>query len=98
MNDLDILRLARFPQVTMKYSGVAYSSKQEYPYRDAKPLVRRAFDAFGADRIIWGGLGMNMADFEKASDLLDQMFDFAPESDRAKIRGVNAMRLFSFRT
>ena len=69
---------------------------QPYPHADAKPIVRKAFDAFGADRLIWGGLGMNMTEFEKASALLDQMFDYASESDRAKIRGLNAMRLFQF--
>jgi hypothetical protein len=37
---------------------------------------------------------MNMPDFERASALLDLMFDYAPESDRAKIRGGNAMALF----
>ena len=37
---------------------------------------------------------MNIADFEKASALLDRMFDYASESDRAKIRGLNAMKLF----
>jgi predicted TIM-barrel fold metal-dependent hydrolase len=52
----EVLRLAELPCVYMKYSAVHYSSKQEYPHRDAKPFIRRLFDAFGADRIIWGGL------------------------------------------
>jgi predicted TIM-barrel fold metal-dependent hydrolase len=80
----------------MKYSAVSYSSREKYPYRDAKTLVRRVFDAFGPDRIIWGGLGMNMGDFEKQAALLDQMFDFASETDRAKIRGLNARQLYRF--
>jgi hypothetical protein len=46
--------------------------------------------------MIWGGLGMNMAAFEKETALFNQMFDYAPESDRAKIRGLNAMKLFGF--
>ena len=54
------------------------------------------YNAFGSDRIIWGGLGMNMEAFEKEAALLDQMFDYASESDRAKIRGLNSMRLFRF--
>jgi predicted TIM-barrel fold metal-dependent hydrolase len=89
-----VLKLAEYPRVYMKYSGVGYSSKQKYPFTDAKPIIRKAFDAFGAGRILWGGLGMNMPDFERASALLDLMFDYAPESDRAKIRGGNAMALF----
>ena len=92
-----VLKLAQYPRVYMKYSAVNYSSKQPYPYPDAKPLVRKAFDAFGAERMIWGGLGMNIVQFEKASALLDRMFDYASESDRAKIRGLNAMKLLGFR-
>jgi predicted TIM-barrel fold metal-dependent hydrolase len=91
-----VLALAKYPRVYMKYSGVAYSSKQKYPYADARPIVRKAFDAFGADRMIWGGLGMTMAAFEKEATLFNQMFDYAPESDRAKIRGLNAIKLFGF--
>src|SRR6266566_3700107 len=89
-----VLKLAQYPRVYMKYSAVNYSSKQPYPYPDAKPLVRKAYDAFGAERMIWGGLGMNIVQFEEASALLDRMFDYASESDRAKIRGLNAMKLF----
>ena len=92
----EVLALASLPRVIMKYSAVHYSSKQDYPHRDVKPFVRRAYDAFGPDRIIWGVLGSNLADFRKHSALLDDMFDFAPESARAKIRGLNAMRLFQF--
>jgi predicted TIM-barrel fold metal-dependent hydrolase len=80
----------------MKYSAIGTSFKEPYPYPGAKPFVRRAYQAFGADRIIWGGLGMNMADFEKQVSLFDRMFDYAPESDREKIRGLNAMKLFRF--
>jgi predicted TIM-barrel fold metal-dependent hydrolase len=93
-----ILKLARLPRVYMKYSAVGYSSKQGYPFRDAQPLVRRAFDAFGPDRMLWGGLGHDMAEFQRQVDLFDQMFAYASETDRAKIRGANAMRLFAFKT
>ena len=91
-----VLKMARLKRVYMKFSGWRYSSKQEYPFRDMKPLVRRTFDAFGPDRIIWGGLGMTMAEFEQSADLLDQMLDFASATDRAKIRGLTAARLFAF--
>ncbi|HTM48348.1 MAG TPA: amidohydrolase family protein [Bryobacteraceae bacterium] len=91
-----VLKLSQYPRVYMKYSGVSYSSKQPYPYADARPSVRKVYDAFGSGRILWGGLGMNMPDFIKASELLDQMFAFAAEGDRARIRGLNAMELFKF--
>ena len=93
-----VLKLARLPRVVMKFSGVNYSSKAGYPFRDAQPLVRRTFDAFGAERMIWGGLGMDMAAFEKNAAMFDEMFAFLSEADRARIRGLNAARLFHFKT
>ncbi|MGH9721405.1 MAG: amidohydrolase family protein, partial [Bryobacteraceae bacterium] len=92
----EVLLLAKLPRVVMKFSGVNYSSKQPHPYTDAKPLVRKTFDAFGAGRMIWGGLGMNADAFEKATVLFDHMFDFLPEPERAKIRGGNAMKLYGW--
>lgn len=90
----DILALAKFPKVYIKYSGVGYSSNQPYPHADAAPVVRRAYDAFGPERMLWGGLGANAQAFEQATRLFDQMFAFASEADRARIRGGNAIRLF----
>lgn len=94
----EVLRLAEFPRVYMKFSrtGVQSSSKQGYPHLDAKPIVRRAYEAFGADRMICGGFGGSMGNFEKFLQLFEIMFDFAPEADRAKIRGLNAKKLFAF--
>jgi predicted TIM-barrel fold metal-dependent hydrolase len=91
-----VLELAKLPKVYMKFSGVRYSSRQEHPYRDVKPLVRRTFDAFGPDRMIWGGLGMNIPDFQKNMQMFDEMFAFTTEENRSKIRGINARGLFGF--
>ncbi|MEO7652246.1 MAG: amidohydrolase family protein, partial [Bryobacteraceae bacterium] len=91
-----VLKLAKYPRVYMKYSGVQYSSKQGYPFTDAKPIVRRAFDAFGPDRMIWGGLGHDMGQFHQAVEVFESIFDFASETDRAKIRGITAAKLFNF--
>ena len=78
----------------MKFSGVGYSSRQEFPYRDVRALVRQTFEAFGPDRMIWGGLGQNMADYEKQQSLLEETFAFTNAANIAKIRGGNAQRLF----
>jgi len=92
----EVLKMARLPRVYMKFSGVRYSSKEERPFRDVKPLVRRTYDAFGPDRMVWGGLGMNLKDFEQNVAMFEKMFDFAGEADRAKIRGLTAARLYGF--
>ena len=59
--------------------------KEKPPFRDAKPLVRKTFDAFGPAHMVWGGFGHNMAEFREAQQTFDSMFDFASEQDRAPI-------------
>jgi predicted TIM-barrel fold metal-dependent hydrolase len=53
-----VLKLAALPRVYMKFSstGVASASKEPFPHRDAKPLVKRVYEAFGANKMIWGEL------------------------------------------
>ena len=93
-----VLKLATIPRVYMKFSGtgVASASKQPFPHEDAKPFVKRVYEAFGADRMIWGELGSSMAEFDRAVQLFDLMFDFAPETERAQIRGLTSQKLFAF--
>jgi L-fuconolactonase len=93
-----VLKLAEIPRVYMKFSGtgVASASKEPFPHPDAKPFVKRVYEAFGADRMIWGELGANMVEFDKAVQLFDSMFEFAPEPQRAKIRGLTSQNLFGF--
>jgi predicted TIM-barrel fold metal-dependent hydrolase len=89
-----VLRLARLSHVILKVSGLNYSSREPFPHRDLRPLARRAFDAFGPDRMVWGSLGHSMADFQQKSAVFDATFDFLSAADRAKIRGLTARRLF----
>jgi predicted TIM-barrel fold metal-dependent hydrolase len=84
----DMVNLSKMPQFHMKISQLP---------PDSKPMVRRVYDAFGPDRLVWGSYGATMPAFEKALAQIDDVFDFAPVQERAKIRGGNAMRLFKFR-
>lgn len=91
-----VLAMSKLPHVYMKFSGVGYSSKEKTPFRDAKPLVRRTFDAFGPDRMIWGGLGMDRKVFAENTAMFNELLDFTSEADKAKIRGLTAKKLFRF--
>lgn len=82
-----VLKLAKQPNVHMKISIVGPESKT---------LIRSAYDAFGPDRLIWEWYGANMEDFKKALAQIDDALDFAPERERVKIRGQNAMKVFRF--
>ena len=82
-----VLQLAKFPRAYMKYSGINYSDQH---------FVKEAYEAFGPDRIVWGGLGNSEAEFEKQVEVFNVMWDFVPAEVRAKIRGGNAMRIYRF--
>ncbi|HXJ39720.1 MAG TPA: amidohydrolase family protein [Bryobacteraceae bacterium] len=92
----NVLKLAKYPRVVMKYSGVNYSSKEKYPFADVKPIVHRIYDAFGPNRMIWGYFGHDLPGFRQEADLLDSMFDYASGDERRKIRGGNALKLFKW--
>ena len=82
-----VLKLAKLPQVYMKYSNVPNA---------AAPLVRKAWDAFGPDRMLWGYFGHDRAGFDKEAAQFETIFSFASDSDREKIRGRNALKLFKW--
>lgn len=84
----NVLALAKQPQFYMKISQLP---------PNPKPMVKRVYETFGPDRLIWGSYGSNMEAFNKILTQIDDVFDFAPEADRMKIRGGNAMKLFKFK-
>jgi predicted TIM-barrel fold metal-dependent hydrolase len=84
----EVLNLAKLPKVILKFSNWA-----EYK-GDLPQLTRRMYEAFGPDRMIWGMVGADEAEYRKQSARFEELLAFAPESARARIRGGNAQRLF----
>ena len=101
-----LLRLASYPNVWAKISELQFISvSAEYPFRDTFPLVRRLYDAFGPDRLLWGTGFPGAAraqdrrlPLEKELKLIREEIPFLTDEDRAKILGVNAVRLWKFKT
>ena len=97
-----LLALARYPNVAVKVSDLTSVSKSgKYPFPDAYPWVKRVYDAFGPDRLLWGTgyPGAVRADFqrptvEKELELIRQHVPFFTPQDRAKILGLNAARIW----
>jgi hypothetical protein len=46
--------------------------------------------------MIWGGLGKTMEEFEQAIEAFETLFENTTETDKAKIRGGTALKLFGF--
>jgi predicted TIM-barrel fold metal-dependent hydrolase len=100
----NLLALARYQNVWVKVSELSVLSPSgTYPYKDTFPLVRRVYDAFGPDRLLWGtGFpGATRAQAGRPSlkeelDLVRQEIPFFGAADREKILGRNAARLWGF--
>lgn len=89
-----VMAMGRLRNVYLKFSGMAYSSREPFPHKDARALVRQSYDVFGPRKILWGGFGNTMEAYEAQRQLFEEMFAFAPAADRDRIRGVNALGLF----
>ncbi len=50
----DLLELAAYPNVAIKFAGAPAMSQGPYPFNDLWPSLRRIIDAFGAKRLMWG--------------------------------------------
>jgi predicted TIM-barrel fold metal-dependent hydrolase len=84
----NVLRLAKLPRVYIKFSGPGFDLRPDW--------VRRAFDTFGAERMMWGGLGHSTAEYTKAKARFAEAFAFTTDENRRLIQGGNAARLFRF--
>jgi len=88
---------SRFRNTVVKLSAIP--PKTQYPHRDAAPYVRKLADAFGPDRMIWGGgfeANATPDSYLAARErLLSYVSHFSP-ADRAKVSGGTAAKLFGF--
>ena len=80
----ELLDLARFKNVWMKISGLSYISRAAPLHLDVKPFVRRVADAFGPDRLCWGG---------GTPGIVDAQLDHFSAAERARVKGGNLARL-----
>lgn len=94
-----VVRWARFDNTVMKLSSIP--STRSYPHRDIRPVIRQLTEAWGADRMIYGGgFGDDATgdSYRQAFERARSYIDHLPEVDQAKILGGTATRLFGFGT
>ncbi|MBI4604925.1 MAG: amidohydrolase [Planctomycetes bacterium] len=100
-----LLGLARHPSVRVKVSELSVISPSgKFPYADTFGTVRRVYDAFGPERLLWGtGVpGATRAQggrppLREELALVREEIPFFTASDREKILGGNAAALWGFR-
>ena len=100
-----LLGMSKYPNVWVKVSELSSVSKSKaYPFADAYPFVKRVYEAFGPDRLLFGTgyPGTARAHYQRPSlereiDLVRKEIPFFTAGDREKILGQNAAKLWGFK-
>ena len=94
-----LLDLARFPRVYVKISHTWSISAGSYPWRDAQRLVKRVYDSFGAQRIMWGTdwpVCLSRTTYPRTLSVVRDEMSFIDPSDLQWVLGGTALRLWPF--
>jgi predicted TIM-barrel fold metal-dependent hydrolase len=94
-----LLDLARYPRVFVKISHTWSISKEEYPYRDTHDQVKKVYDAFGPQRLMWGTdwpLVERACGYAKAQAIVRDEMKFLNDEDKRWILGRTVERLWPF--
>lgn len=100
-----LLAMGKYPNVWVKVSDLTSVSKSgKYPFSDAYPFVKRVYDAFGPDRLLFGTgyPGAARAFYKRPAldreiDMIRKEIPFFTAEDREKILGTNALKLWGFK-
>ena len=53
-NQLQVMELAKWPNISIKMSAMPCFSTESYPYAGLHRHIKRVYDAFGPERMFWG--------------------------------------------
>jgi len=82
--------LAKYPNVSVKFSGAVGNSLEPYPFRDMTEHLRRLFDAFGPQRCHWGTditNSLTKASYRQRVTHVTEELSFLSESDKDWVMG-----------
>ncbi len=94
-----LLALQRYPKVFVKISHTWSLSKQEYPWRDTHAQVKRLYDTFGPQRLMWGTdwpVSLRHATYAQTLHLVQKELAFLNEDDKAWILSKTVERVWPF--
>jgi predicted TIM-barrel fold metal-dependent hydrolase len=92
-----VIGWSRYKNTVIKLSAIP--PRTQFPHRDAAPAIRKAADAFGPDRMIYGGGFEPNATPESYLAARERLLSYVSHlspADQDKIAGGTAARLFKF--
>jgi len=98
MEDLaKLLSLARYPRAFVKLSHLWSLSKQDFPWRDGHDQVKRVYDAFGPERVMWASdwpVSLARASYAQTIAAFRDEMSFFNADDRRWLFGGTARRVW----
>jgi predicted TIM-barrel fold metal-dependent hydrolase len=97
--DVDSLcNMARHKNVTVKISAFYALGEKKMPYHDLAPLIKRVYEAFGAERLMWATdcpfQVQNGHTYKASIDLIKSGLDFLTADDKEWILRKTAEKVF----
>ena len=90
--------LARHKNVTVKVSAFYALGKKKAPYDDLAPLIRRVYDAYGPQRLMWATdcpfQAVDGHTYHESIELIRDRLDFLSAEDRQWMLRKTAERVF----
>lgn len=92
----NLMALSRYPNVTIKVSGIPEVMVERYPFRKSLERVREVYEQFGPERMMWGSNyppTTLVCSYGEAKALIDDCA-FLSTKDKDTIRARTAARVF----
>jgi predicted TIM-barrel fold metal-dependent hydrolase len=92
-----VVRWADYKNTVIKLSSLPETAN--YPHREIAPVIRQLAEAYGADRMIYGGgfaAAATPESYRAYRERSRALISHLPSGDQAKILGGTAARLFRF--
>jgi L-fuconolactonase len=94
-----LVALARYPQVFVKISHTWSLSNESYPWLDAQRLVRRLYDTFGPQRLMWATdwpIAQERATYAQRLRVVQEGMGFLNDEDKRWMLSKTVERVWPF--
>lgn len=94
-----LIALGRYPKVFVKISHTWSISRQAYPWLDAQQYVKRLYDVYGPQRLMWATdwpVCLKWTTYRRALDVAQQGMAFLNAEDKSWILSKTTERVWPF--
>ena len=95
----NVLKMAQYENVYVKFTPRGSKSKEDYPFRDTFPTFRKIYDVFGPQRLMWGTDFPHVLrdiGYGPALELFREHMDFFSVEDREWLFSKTALSVWKF--